>query len=208
MASGTIATVVSIGGTTINRTAERTGDHANIYEVALPAGEAGTLSTRTDANTGVITSASHAITNAAKVDVFWDSGGCRYGMDVTSYDTNTVTLDGGNGDDLPDANAAVTATQQVQILTAIDGDNVQLIGICLETGDQTIGSGGHVDLQDSTNATIEAIELTANSPWSWDSNSGITNPLTGNPITQCYAANGNNTTAGTLKILSLEDSTP
>lgn len=207
MATGTLATVVSIGGVTINKTVTRTADHSSIYEVALPAGKAGSLSTRTDDNTGVVTSASHGITNAANVDVYW-TGGVRYGMTVSTYDTNTVTLDGGAGDNFPTENTAVVAVQQVQINTAIDGDNVKLIGICLETSDSSINSAGHVDFQDATAATIEAIALVANSPWSWDANSGITNPLTGNAVTVCYASNGNSSTAGTIKILSLEDSTP
>lgn len=207
MATGTFAIVVSIGGETISRTISRTGDHPNPYVVSLPAGKAGSLTTRTDDNTGVVTSTGHGLTDATNVDVYW-SGGVRYGMTVSSYDANTITLDGGAGDNLPTQDTAVVVNSQVEINAVIDGDNVQVIGICVETTDQTVADAAHVDLQDSGTATIAAIELVTNIPWSWDSGSGQTNPLTGNPIAKCYASNGSSSTAGTLKILSLEDSTP
>jgi len=63
-------------------------------------------------------------------------------------------------------------------------------------------------MQDTGSASIEAIDLTANVPQVYDIDGGATNVFTGNPITKSYAANGSATEAMTLKILSLEDSTP
>lgn len=84
-------------------------DTSNIQQT-LPVGIAGTLTTRTDGDTGVITSSSHGYTDAGTISVFW-SGGCRYGMTVSNYDADTVTLDGGSGNDFPVEGATVTIYQ-------------------------------------------------------------------------------------------------
>ena len=123
---------LSIGGVNIARGVPRTGDHPNPYEVTLPAGKAGTLSTRTDNDTGVATVASgHGITTSDKVDVYW-SGGMRYGMSVTATTSTTISVDAGAGDNFPVAATAIVVTKQVSVNTAIDGDNIQVIGILAE----------------------------------------------------------------------------
>lgn len=72
---------------------------------------AGTLTTRTDANTGVCTlpaqrSLAHGITDSHTVTVWWD-GGRRTAMTVSSVDGTAVTVDGGSGDDFPVLSTAV-----------------------------------------------------------------------------------------------------
>lgn len=88
----------------------------------------GSLTTRTDADTGVITVTDddHAITNSNTVFVWW-SGGVVRSMTVSSVATNAITVDGGTGDDLPAADTAMeigvdpTATVGMTILA---GDGV------------------------------------------------------------------------------------
>ncbi len=68
----------------------------------------GQLTTRTDADTGVVTVISdsdtgHGITTSSTVDVYWQSGQ-RIGMSVTAVTAKAVTVDGGAGDDLPTLN--------------------------------------------------------------------------------------------------------
>lgn len=74
----------------------------------VPAGQDGTLSTRTDANTGVVTMAAsgHGIITGQRVDVYWE-GGSRYGMTVGTVSGVTVPIDLGGGDNLPVATTAV-----------------------------------------------------------------------------------------------------
>lgn len=209
MATGTYAVAVSIGGVTINKTIQRTGDHPNAYSaIPLPAGKAGTLSTRTDNNTGVATlSGGHGLATLDVVDVFW-SGGARYGMDCTVA-TNDVTIDGGAGDNLPAEDTAVVLTKQVTINTQIDGDAAQLIAVLLESTNSASTEAGSIDFQDASHASIEQIDLVANQPQVFDLEAGGTNPFTGNVITHAHATNGSSTDSGvTITILSLEDSTP
>lgn len=198
---------VSGGGLSINKTATRTCDNVNVYEITLPPGKAGTLSTRTDDNTGVATlSASHGITTGMIVDVYWSTG-MRYGMTVGTVDGNDVPLDGGSGDNLPTEGTAVVVTEQVIINTHIDGDALSILAIEYSYSDATETSKGHVDMQDSGDATIEEIDLTANSAVAWDIDGGASNVFTGNPITNTHASNGSSSNTATLKIIAGLDST-
>ena len=200
---------LSIGGVNIARGVPRSGDHPNPYEITLPAGKAGTLSTRTDNDTGVATVASgHGITTSDLVDVYW-SGGMRYGMSVTATTSTTISVDAGAGDNFPVAATAIVVTKQVSVNTAIDGDSIQVIGILAEYAtNPSPAVMSHVHFQSSAPATIAEIDLTSNVPQVWDIAGGATNPFTGNPIVVCKASNGSGTDAATLKIVSLEDSTP
>ena len=199
--------ILGLGGQQVDKTLTIIGDHPNPYVVVLPAGTAGTLTTRTDNNTGVATLAGgHGLTTGDKVDAYW-SGGFRYGMDATVA-VNDITIDGGVGDNLPLLNAAVVVTKQVSINTAIDGDNIQVIGVALEAASAGSTGKGHLDFQDDTDTTVLAMSLVADAPLVWNVAGGQANPFAGAPIVACQASNGSSMEALTLKILSLEDSTP
>lgn len=76
---------------------------------AVPVAKTGSLTTRTDDDTGVVAAATgHGITTGQKVDLYW-SGGSRLSMDAT-VSGDDITLDGGdaNSDVLPAAATAVT----------------------------------------------------------------------------------------------------
>ena len=198
---------LSGGGMSISQSITRTGDHPNTYEVPLPVGAAGTLSVRTDNDTGTVTAAGHGLVNGDKIDLFW-AGGRRYGMTVGTIAGNDVPIDLGAGDNLPSASTAVVITKQVVINTAVDGDAIQIIGIVAETSNPASTAKAHIDMQDTGAASIEPIDLVANTPKVYDIAGGATNIFTGNVITVSKAANGSATEPMTLKIMSLEDSTP
>ena len=189
-------------------------DRSDVYEVALAAVgavDSGTLTTRTDNDTGVCTlDASHTIENGDVVDVYWD-GGVRYGMDVTDVTGAAVTVDGGAGDNLPVATTAVTVTEQTQINVSFDGDDLQIIGVFYRNPNDT-GAKAHIDFQDSGDASINELDLvheTAQGGCNQIVNvsGGDTNTYTGNAITQAYASH-DSAQAGTLYILAGVDSTP
>ena len=211
MATGTYQVCMSIGGVTINKQISRTGDHPNPYaDITLPIGQAGVIVNRTDNDTTDTTQgATPTVVNADLVDVYW-SGGVRYGMTVANVATNTLSLDGGARDALPVNTTAIVVTEQVVINTQIDGDAVQLFGVCAEYVDANSTAKAHIVFHDAANAAIKEIDLTANIPYVWDVGSGDTNPLTGNAITHSHASNGSiiSTEAATLKVISLDDSTP
>lgn len=171
---------------------------------ALVAAQTGTLTTRTDDDTGVATlSTGHGLTTGMVVDVYW-AAGVRYGMDATVA-TNAITLDGGAGDNLPMESTAVTVVQQTAVEVNFDGDTLEIIGIFYRNPSDT-GAKAHLDLQDSGDATIKELDLvheTANGGCDnvWNVEAGDTNVFSGNRITH-GAASHDSTSAGTLYILA------
>lgn len=201
----TLSYAQSLGS--ISKAVNRTGDTKIDTEISLPAGKSGTLTTRTDANTGVVTVASgHGIVDTDTVDVYWATGR-RYNVDVTAVTSTTISIDLGSGDDLPSANEAVVICKQVTFNVAIDGDELEVLGILYDVA-ATTGFGCRVQLLDSGAAVIASHDLDPNTPVITDVAAGVTNPYTGNPITNGKASNGDGSNAAVLKFQGIVDATP
>ena len=194
-----VSTTLSIGGVSISGRTDRTGEGQLGQEVTLPAGKAGTLTTRTDDNTGVATLATgHGIVTSDKVDVFW-ADGVRYGM-TANVTGDAVTVDGGDGDVLPTATTPLVVTKEVEINADFDGDDA-LIVAAMST------KRAHLQFVAADNSILFAIELAnANEPWTWISDQGIANPLTGDAVDRIVASNGDSGGVGTLTFACLYDS--
>ena len=204
----TYGITVQSAGVSIQKTITRTGDGLITREVSLPAAKAGTLTTRTDNDTGVVTVASgHGILDTDNVDLYWATGR-RYGVDVTAVTATTISIDAGAGDNLPIATTAVTIVKQVTINVAIDGDAAKVIALSMEFVSASITDDGHATFKDAAADSIANLDLEANTPQIYDVAGGQSNPFTGDPITVCYASNGCSSEAATLKIICLEDATP
>jgi len=183
MPTGTIRGSLSVGDLAQSTETSRTASGQIAHEVTLPAGKTGTLSTRTDDDTGVATlEADHGITTEDTVDVYWD-GGLRYGMSVTLVDGNDVTIDLGTGDVLPTQDTSLVVTPRVSIDTDFDGDLAKLV---VAHADKR----AHIDFQSSAPASLHAVELVAGELWSWVDAQGISNPLTGDPVDTVEASAG------------------
>jgi hypothetical protein len=171
---------------------------------AVAAAKTGSLTTRTDDNTGVATlSTGHGILTNDVVDVYW-SGGIRFGM-VATVSGNAVSLEGGAGDNLPAQDTACTVVKETAIEVNFDGDTLEIIGIFYRNTADT-GAKAHLDLQDVGNASIEEVDLVhekANGGCSkiWNIEGGDTNVFSGNRITH-GAASHDSGSAGTLFILA------
>lgn len=207
MAQGSYSLAVNIGGVSIQKAILRTADHPNTYEVSLDAAKAVTGWTKTDANTADCTLPnSHGYSNGT-FDAYW-SNGTRYDLTGT-INTNAMNLDGGSGDDFPATNTTgVTVCKQTQINTSIDGDAIAIAALSLEYTDSASTSVGRLLFEDTGGGDIASIELTANQPAVYDIDGGATNVFTGNTITVCRASHSDSSNSPTLKIASLEDSTP
>lgn len=83
-----------------------------------PRSIAGTLTTRTDNDTGTLTlSSGHGVMTGNTVDVFWnDHANSRLGMTVGTVSGTSVPIDGGTGDNLPAAATAVQVVNQDAVL--------------------------------------------------------------------------------------------
>lgn len=209
MPTAQVSKNTSIGGVSFSSVKSRTADNANSYEITLPVAKAGTLTTRTDADTGEATLGSgHGITDAMVVDVYW-TGGARYGMTVGTVASLVVPIDGGSGTDLPSTSTALTLVEQVTANVNIDGDEAALVAVKLEVAtDLNSTQRGYVSFRDVGDAEIKALALVANDVQLFDIEGGDTNVFTGNPITYVLATNSSSTVEAVLKIGALQDSTP
>ncbi len=202
--------IVGVGVTIQTLPVTRTNSGAIALEDTLNTAKAGTLTTRTDNNTGTITLGSgHGITTGQIVDVFW-SGGVQRTVTVGTVSGTSVPIDGGIGDNLPTATTAVTVCVQKAINLAIDGDNADMVAIVLETVDKSLRTAANVQFLDAASDVIAEIDLVANVPQVWDIEGGSANPFTGDPITNLKASQANSTSTETytLKIVGVQDASP
>lgn len=167
---------------------------------ALAAAKTGTLSTRTDDDTGEITlSTGHGITTGMIVDIYW-SGGVRYGVTVGTVAGNAVPFGGeggeGAGDVLPIQTTAVTVCEQTEINLNFDGDDMLFV-LAVYRNASDSGACAHVDFQDSGDASIQEIDLVVETGGSnglvrnhnvFNISGGDTNVFTGNRITHVAAS--------------------
>jgi hypothetical protein len=186
----------------------READHPNNYVVTLPVGTAATVDTMTDADTADFTLPGGHGLSTGTYDIHWGDGSVRYGCTGT-VTGDTMSVDGtGSGDAFPAASTAVVITAPVDINTTIDGDNSKLIALCAEYTSNASTAWSHVSFRDSTPTEVCEFDLKANSPRVCDIEGGDTNQFAGNVIASAKASNGSATEECTLKIMSLEDSTP
>ncbi|MCG3178308.1 MAG: hypothetical protein BIFFINMI_00634 [Phycisphaerae bacterium] len=193
---------VVVGGITISGTLSRSADGQISQVVSLPAAKAGTLTTRTDDNTGVITLGdNHGISTGMIVNVHWAGAapGRRYGVTVGTVAGNVVPIDGGAGDNLPAQDAAVTVAEVVEVDVDFDGDlSVLLAASC--------SKAVYLDVQEANGDSIVGLDLPAGEPWVWPNGGPLANPLAGKVVGKLATANSSATAVAELRFGVLYDS--
>lgn len=201
------ATVSGLGQT-ITQPITRTGDGGISRSIAVPAGVTGTLTTRTDDNTGTITlTDSGSVSTGANVDIYWD-GGVQYNVTVGTVSGTSCPIDSGIGDNLPSTSTAVVISVRQQVNADIDGDNLSLLAMKQLYTQSNETSASHVDFQESDNTEVVEVDLVANVPQVYDITGGATNIFTGDPIAKFFVSNGSSTNAATFQLLAVGDTTP
>ena len=139
----------------------------------LPA-KTGTLTTRTDNDTGVVTAETgHGIISTDLVDVYWDDGK-RVRM-VATVSGDAVSLDGGAGDNLPAQDTEVTMMVPQSEVVGIVGNNmVALLARADTRATIHLKNGGTV------HHTIDIASATDG--YGWNSTDGVTNPIAGDTV--------------------------
>lgn len=205
MAQGTKTESATIAGMTFSRTFSATADNGAVYgdasaPIVLPAATATLTYTEGAGETGTGTlTAGHGLTTGT-YDVYW-AAGMRYGVTVT-ISTNDYTLADAaiaGGDSLPASATQLYICKQVALNVTIDGDLAEMVGILADVR-------AHINFLTAVPGLIRAVELEEDEPDLWDSDMSA-NPYTGAIITNAVYSQGT-TTAGTLKIAVLQDSTP
>jgi hypothetical protein len=204
----TYGTQLSSGSLSIGGQEVINADTNNPLEVTIPAAKAGTLSTRTDNDTGIVTVASgHGITTSDKIDLYDATGVIiRKDMDVTAVGGTTVSIDAGTGSNLPIATTAVRVAKRVLISPVFyDASGIQIFGIQLAVPGAT--SKGRANFLSSVPASVGDMSLTANKGLITNVAAGATNPLSADAVA-VHVTNGNDSIDGTLTVISMEDRTP
>jgi len=208
------STSISVDGLSFaEQTAQVSAEQIVKTIIDLPANSAlntGTLTTRTDDDTGVATlQANHTIVSSgAKVDVYWD-GGSRHGMDAAKS-TNEITLDGGTGDAFPIQDTPVTLCAQTEVdPLAIEGDNVEWLAVVYSNPLDTAAKA-YLDLHDSGGSekdynlvhyqALGGCQNVANV------SGGDANPIAGDSIVKAFASH-TSAVAAKLYVLPLIDPT-
>lgn len=186
---------ISISGTSSRGSSTSGGEENRI--VTLAAGSAGTLTTRTDNDTGVVTlTTGHGQTNGT-YDIFWDTGsapGIRRGMTGTIA-TNALTLDGGAGDNLPAQDTAVVIDKQEELDLDMTASTILMAVV-------SASRRGSVQFQEEDATVITSLDLcydNTNEAWKWVSNVDGTTPFAEN-IGQVVVSNGSSAQTNTIKI--------
>lgn len=141
---------------------------------------------------GVMTLASgHGITDSDIVAVS-GSFGYRHGCTVSAYDSTSITVASGAGDELPTSGAVVVGVQQ-EIDLAFSGTELEAISIGGTSAIiAALNDAGGVELVKS---------IAASSAYQWNSANGETNPVTGDSIISAHVY-PTSTTAGNVTILA------
>lgn len=186
-----------LGGASYNRLEPVSYDiKSSVEKTAVAAAKTGTLTTRTDANTGTLTmSASHGITTGALVFIFW-SGGSRRSV-VGTVATNSVPIDLGAGDDLPIATTAVTVCVAVPEAMVLAGND--LVAIRFHSTRR-----GAIQITDGSDAEHMSAELNEANGFTyiwWSSTAmPMTNPVAGDTLGKVKFGNGDS--AGTNAMIA------
>lgn len=201
MLTATITSSYSVGGIAFVSTASRQAEGQIGHVLTLPAGVAGAISAA--GVDGLATG--HGILDTDTVDVHWDdptdgSHKCRRGLAVDTVAANAITFDNdpaAEGDALPAEDTAVVVSLRVTVNTDFDGDDVEVVAArCTQRA--------VVDFRAAA-ASLAAVKLPAGEAWSWMSDQGAANPLTGDPVDTVVASNGTVTEA-TLNLGALYQS--
>jgi len=178
-----------------------TGEHLHSLAPLLAAAQAGTLTGRTDADTGQITAtlSGHGISAGHLLDVFWASQAMyRYGMSATAVSGLVISVNGGSGSDLPALSTAVTFARASSAAYAFDGDDARFLCV-------TATRRGLVKFRDSGGAALLVQEVGATAPFVWSETQTPTHPITGNPVATIEYTNADSAGSNQLRVRILHD---
>jgi hypothetical protein len=155
-------------------------EHEDRVNVTLDAATEGTLSTRTNDTSGVITVTSHSFSAADIIDIFW-TGGKQIECTVDSTTATTITFSGGNGDNLPIATTEVTVFEPIEVTQVVTKTKQQAM---LMSADGRI-----VVRTNSVTVPANTWEFEENDGFSWRESGVFANPFSAD-VTAFWLSNG------------------
>jgi len=201
MPTGTIESVVSVGGMSFTSKVVRIATGQESHQITLPAGVAGVLAAGSPPTS--VTGLATPFVIGDLVDIHWTDPGdgtthkCRRGIRVDAITPSTIiTFDetpAGLGDAFPTSGGvAVVVSKQIIIDSDWDFDLAEMFA-----AKSTVRA--MADFWATTPASALALKLVADAAYEWANGTGITLPFTGNPIDKILVTNGT-ATAGTFQV--------
>jgi len=186
MATATISTSFTANGLTPQRGAITITDESGKSEqTTADACIAGVLTTRTDADDGVITVASHDITTSDTISIFY-TGGYKRNATVTETTETTITFTSEDGEDLPAGDAAVTVAKEAVIDVDFIGDNLKALAIACDNECQ-------MSFYSAAAAELFSVRVEAGYGFVWYDGINYTNPLASGTVAYIQTANAGTT---------------
>lgn len=191
------------GGIAIAGSHVRAADGICARQVALPAGSAGTLSSRSGSASGVATVPSdHGVIGGDFLDVYWAGGG-GFGYEVSHVTSTTITFSGVPSPDsgpLPAQDSEIVVAKQVRLNLPPLGDNLVALALLAEASSRAAWF-------DASDTWIVALELLAGVAKLYDVAGGVANPFDGEQI--AYGRLSSRTAAGgAFSLIASHDATP
>jgi hypothetical protein len=210
MPNASYSLILAAGDAKIDQNSQVLGDTPNPLTVDIPAAKAGTLTTRTDDDTGVITlAASHGIGTSDTVDLYSATTGelLRKDVDVTSADSTTIGINAGTGSNLPADESPIIVCKQRPFLPTILPATIQILGVQLKIPGDTV-TKGRVAFSTAAPVVAADMSLVAGQGQIFNVAGGESNPLGADAIVSGVLSHANTTLAAQLQIISVEDRTP
>ena len=191
--SGTVSKTIRMGSLTFSESKTLTSNAVIVQEESVAAGNAGTLTTRTNDTEGSVTasSSSHGITDGDRVDLYWTTG-CRRGATVGTVAGAVIPFSGGSGDALPLQDTAITIVEPLMLDVSVEGDYVS--AICLYTA-----ARGQFCFNEGASTEHLAKELGDGIVYIWHDEDGSDNPIDGDTVNRIYVSH-DETTAQTMRV--------
>ena len=187
-----------IAGRAVDAQIVRQDEAVSSIQIAMPAARAGTLTTRTNDTTGVVTVAEgHGITDEDTVAVFWD-GGRRYAVAVSATTATTVSIgSGGAGAVLPAEDSVVTICKETTSNLVVDGDDIHIIAVY---GPSRLSA----NIRKAAGVSVKALDIPAKESFAYISGFSASNPFATESLLDAVVAH-DEAAARTAEILLLKN---
>ncbi len=199
-----VNSTITVGGQTISGAVTRL-DATEIGSSPvspLAAAKAGTLTTRTDNNTGTLTMATgHGITTGQKIDLYW-VGGVQRNITVGTVSVNSVPIDLGVGDNLPIATTAIVACVQTVLDLNVAAADIALVAVGMSRrGTVQFLKDDDTVIKIVTLGAADALATTSPSAesWHWAVSLGDATPFS-DDVGKVLISNGSSAGTNTVKI--------
>lgn len=157
-----------------------TGNSGIQANPAISAAVTGTLTTRTNGTSGVITmtAGGHGIVTGQRVDLYWAAGRCYGAVVGTVSGTSVPIASVSGGDVLPSTSTAMMVGKITTVPFNVIGNNMQALGAAGSQSGYFVWADGSSDLF--------AAYVPGSTVYQWYTGSGITNPLASQTSTKVY----------------------